>query len=72
MLFLRPSSGGGYWLGGQLIGGYEHTWSSGFFVNIGIGAGIGQFDDGEDDNGFLDFSGTYPYPTGNLHIGVKF
>ena len=69
---LRPSSGSGYWTGGQVIGGYEHEWSSHAFVNLGIGVMIGHFDDGDDDDDWFDLSGTYPLPTGNLLVGYKF
>lgn len=71
-LYLRNNKGAGYWVGGQVIAGYEHLWNNGAFVSLGVGVGVGHFDDGSDGDAYLEFSGTYPYPTGNLHIGMKF
>jgi len=69
---LRASSGNSYWIGAQIIGGYEHEWASGFFTNLGIGAGVGHFDDGDNGDEYFDLTTTFPYPTGNLLVGYKF
>lgn len=72
-VFMKPSSGGGHWLGGQLIGGYEHVWTTGLFMNFGLGAGVGHFEDGSDsEDDWFDFDGTYPYPTWNILVGYRF
>lgn len=72
-LYLRSNKDSGSWIGGQMIGGYEQSWESGFFINIGLGAGVGRFDDGNDNEGeFLDLDGVFPYPTWNALTGYRF
>lgn len=72
LLFLKGVPGDVYWAGAQWIGGYEHVFDSGFFVNLGAGVMVGYFHDGSDEDEWFDFDGVYPLPTGNLLIGFKF
>jgi hypothetical protein len=71
LLYLNWLGEGGSITAGQMIGGYEHNWDSGMFVNLGLGVLLGYF---KDDDGFFadEFDGFYPAPTGNILLGYKF
>ncbi|MDB5038902.1 MAG: hypothetical protein JWQ35_2430 [Bacteriovoracaceae bacterium] len=71
-VYFRGSRGSGYASGGQLIGGYEHLWSSGVFCNLGLGINVGYFDDGSKDDDWLRLKGVYTVPTANAFLGYKF